>query len=239
MRRLLFISLLFPSVIFAEILTLDYEGFTIWIDCDKRGAVRFEYKATRDTGNHKRRSQFYVDKSVPSRCHQTSNKSYRRKKGNKPTYDRGHLVPVNHLDYSKESIRQSNYMTNILPQVSTMNRGAWLLTEEIIECYRDESNLTIIGGVIWGNDRRDDYFLKSHDVATPDAYWKLIYNDEAVIAWIVPNSSKAKRSQLDRYLVSVNDLERELGEKFSDVPERWKRLKPSRSWPIPKSCDKS
>ncbi|CAK0752970.1 hypothetical protein CCP3SC5AM1_1940006 [Gammaproteobacteria bacterium] len=33
-----------------------------------------------------------------------------------------------------------------------MNRGAWLMTEEIIECYRDISNLEVIGGPIWGND---------------------------------------------------------------------------------------
>ncbi|HIG39559.1 MAG TPA: hypothetical protein EYQ14_03340, partial [Gammaproteobacteria bacterium] len=39
-------------------------------------------------------------------------------------YDRGHLVPANHLDYSKKAIKQSNYMTNILPQAANMNRGA-------------------------------------------------------------------------------------------------------------------
>ena len=119
-----------------------------------------------------------------------------------------------------------------------MNRGAWLLTEEIVECYRDEIDLTVIGGVIWGRDTSDDYFLKSHGVSTPDAFWKVVYNDEAVIAWIVPNSPKAKRKSLDRYIVSVKELERETGERFSGVPERWKRLKPSRSWPIAKSCDK-
>jgi endonuclease G len=40
-------------------------------------------------------------------------------------------------------------MTNILPQAANMNRGAWLLTEEITECYRDIDELLVIGGVIW------------------------------------------------------------------------------------------
>jgi len=34
------------------------------------------------------------------------------------------LNEANHLDYSKIAIRQSNFMTNILPQAANMNRGA-------------------------------------------------------------------------------------------------------------------
>jgi endonuclease G, mitochondrial len=85
-------------------------------------------------------------------------------------YDRGHLVPANHLDYSKVAIRQSNFMTNILPQAANMNRGAWLLTEEITECYRDIDELLIIGGVLWGDNLNDDFFTESHGVKTPDAF---------------------------------------------------------------------
>ena len=29
----------------SEIKRLDYEGFTVWVDCDKRGAVKFQYNA--------------------------------------------------------------------------------------------------------------------------------------------------------------------------------------------------
>jgi len=55
-------------------------------------------------------------------------------------------------------------MTNILPQALNMNRGAWLQTEEIIECYRDIDELLVIGGVIWGNNPADDFFIESHGV---------------------------------------------------------------------------
>jgi hypothetical protein len=30
------------------ILRLDYEGFTIWLDCKRRGAIKFRYNAQRD-----------------------------------------------------------------------------------------------------------------------------------------------------------------------------------------------
>ena len=31
-----------------QVMELRYEGFTVWLDCARRGAIRFEYTATRD-----------------------------------------------------------------------------------------------------------------------------------------------------------------------------------------------
>jgi len=36
----------------SEIKRLDYEGFTVWVDCDRRGAVKFQYNAQHDTGSY-------------------------------------------------------------------------------------------------------------------------------------------------------------------------------------------
>ena len=33
-----------------SILRLDYEGFTVWLDCKKRGTVKFRYTAQHDDG---------------------------------------------------------------------------------------------------------------------------------------------------------------------------------------------
>lgn len=218
-----------------KILRLDYEGFTVWVDCAMRGAIKFQYNAQRDAGNIKRSDRFVLDKETPSECQQTSAKSYGR------NYDRGHLVPANHLDHSETAIKQSNFMTNILPQAANMNRGAWLLTEEIIECYRDIDELLVVGGVIWGDDPDDDFFVKSHGVKTPDAFWKVVIrggiNDEKVIAWIVPNSQLATRKNLDKYLVTVEEIEKLTGERLP-VQEYSRYEKPSTSWIIPRGCNK-
>jgi len=218
---------------------LDYEGFTVWLDCSKRGAVKFQYNAQRDTGKHKRYGSFFLDPKVPKECQQYSGKSYKAANGEK--YDRGHLVPANHLDYSASAIKVSNSMTNILPQAANMNRGAWLMTEEITECYRDIDELLIIGGVIWGNNPKDDYFVQSHGVKTPDAFWKVIIRgtgqDERAIAWIVPNSKVATRKKLDNYQVTVSEIELVTGEKIP-VADYVKKSK-SNPWVLPKGCDKS
>lgn len=99
----------------------------------------------------------------------------------------------------------------------------------------------MIGGVIWGNNPSDDFFIQSHGVKTPDAFWKVVIRgsgqDEQAIAWIVPNSANAVRKNLDSYLVTVNDIERITGEKIP-VAQYAKDTKPSASWQIPKGCNK-
>jgi endonuclease G, mitochondrial len=47
----------------AGIMKLDYDGFTVWLDCQRRGAVKFQYNAQHDTGNMKRLDTFYLDPS--------------------------------------------------------------------------------------------------------------------------------------------------------------------------------
>jgi endonuclease G len=218
-----------------NILKLDYPGFTVWLGCAQRGAIKFQYVAQRDNGNARRYDKFFLDPNVPADCQQTSAKAYGH------NYDRGHQVPANHLDASQEAIKATNTMTNILPQAANMNRGAWLQTEEIIECYRDIAELLVIGGVIWGNNPTNDYFIESHGVKTPDAYWKVVIRgtgqDERTIAWIVPNSQEATRKNLDQYLVSVDEIERVTGEKIP-VADYAKHDKSSQSWMIPHGCNK-
>lgn len=217
-------------------LQLGYDGFTVWLDCQKRGAVKFQYNAQRDIGSTKRYNTFFLDPSVPKECQQTNTNSYGGK------YDRGHLVPANHLDHSESAIKATNTMTNILPQAANMNRGAWLQTEEITECLRDKEELLIIGGVLWGTNTSDDIFVNSHGVKTPDAFWKVIIRGsgqtEEVIAWVVPNSQDAIGKKLDSYLVSVSEIEKRTGDKIP-VSESIKSKKLRTSWKIPKGCDKS
>ena len=236
MKNFLLLMLLTTSLnVAAKTLELNYDGFTVWLDCEKHGAEKFRYNAQHDTGSEKRSSKFFLDPNVPEECQQTSTKGYGE------GYDRGHLVAANHLDYSKSAIRASNNMINVLPQTSAMNRGAWELTEEITECYRDIDELLVIGGVLWGENESDDNFVGSHGVQTPDAFWKVIIRghgeDERAIAWIIPNSEEASKSALDSYLVSIDDLELETGEVIP-VADYAKREKPEHSWLIPHGCDK-
>lgn len=93
---LILLGLLSPAA--AEVLRLDYKGFAVWLDCERRGAVKFRYNAQRDQGNVERLSTFRLDANVPERCQQTSTDAYQHPD---PKYHRGHRVPANHLDNSE------------------------------------------------------------------------------------------------------------------------------------------
>jgi endonuclease G len=218
-----------------SVLQLDYPGFTIWLDCYKRAAVKFQYLAQRDSGDYSRYSRFFLDPTVPLDCQQKTSKAYGM------GYQRGHQVPANHLDGSAEAIKASNTMTNILPQTADLNLGAWLQTEEIIECYRDLEELLVIGGALWDEHTDNDYFVESHGLRTPAAFWKVVIRgggpDEQVIAWLIPNTSDVQRNCLNQYLISVIDLERITGESLP-VAEHLKTGQLDASWIIPKDCNK-
>ena len=230
MKLLTFILLFWVSgVANAEEKQVDYQGFSLWLDCEKRAATRFEYTLGKDTGNEERTKYKYrLDPSLGG-CQQLSTKSYWKESGK--THQRGHLVAFNHLDYSEESALDSNQMANILPQHKTMNMGAWKVTEEITECFREFGTLLVVGGAIWDDETR---MLEVHGVDIPDYFWKVIIREDEAIAWIMPNDKTATAEALDTFLVGLKEVEKETGVTFDLGYD--KDAKPERSWDV-SICD--
>jgi len=243
----------------------DRFNFTVMVDCSHRGAYRFEYHARGDCGKLERRSGFSLDPDVNKECQQTNGKAYPTyepsgelavrsdcdstgKKCKYPksaiSFDRGHLVPANHMDSDKTAIYESNYMTNILPQASNMNRGAWLQSEELIECFREQEDLFVLGGAVYDESYdRYTWFKESHNVDNPSFFWKIIKKETgSMLALWMPNSEDAVRARLDSYVVSIAELETNLAkfgqaQKF-DIPAAAKKIKPAKAWVSPRGCDK-
>ncbi|MBF4374386.1 DNA/RNA non-specific endonuclease [Vibrio anguillarum] len=236
-RTIPLMLLLVAGSVNAEMLEIQYKKFTIILDCDTKSAVEWHYVATKDEGNAERLPDFYFDPNVPSRCQQTSTKTYKNRKG-MVKYDRGHLTPANAMDGSKQTIAQSNIMTNVLPQAAVMNRGAWLMTERYVECRRDNSPVTVIGGVFVGTTPPDGDFRLSHGVVAPEAFWKVAYFANDIIAWWVPNSSLATAEMIDSYIVSVEEIERRIGKQI-EVPIFLKDKTQLKTNAITSNCDLS
>lgn len=128
-------------------------------------------------------------------------------------------------------------MTNILPQSAAMNRGAWLQTEEIIECHRNLEPLQVFGGALWEHPMPDSF--PSHGLTEiPSHFWKVILREKRAIAWIIPNNTTAKRKKIDEYLVSVEEIERRTGVMIPTL-SYLKESALEASWVTPIGCDKS
>jgi endonuclease G len=240
-----------------QVVGRQYDGFTDWIDCQRKGPVRFEYVALRDCGCFERSGSFYIDTEIPRECQAKSAGPMGSK------LDRGHMVPANHFDFSENAIKETNFMSNILPQTKELNRGAWLESEEIIECLREDESLFVVGGAVWPENptKADKVLAKSHGIPVlPSAMWKIVRatslhpEDNGIIAWWMPNDVNGGRDNLDSFLVSIDELEDLLKEhqavgtgssKFKSVAEQFygftseeRAHKPTTSWERPAGCDK-
>jgi endonuclease G, mitochondrial len=208
---------------------LKYDNFELEYDCEAKAAIRWTHTLSPEVdGKAKRPSGFYIDPDYPRSCQQFTTKSY----GN--GYDRGHLVTSSHMDMSDLDRRQSHFMTNCLPQVSSFNQGIWQGPELLTSCIRLTRPITVYGGVIF-DDPTNDIFLESHGVKTPDYWWKVLVtkNDqgqEEVIAWLFPNKSDLQ--SLDAYLISVKDIEARLNDGLGRIPiaQQLKNVKAGTGW---------
>lgn len=268
---------------------MEYSFGKLWIDPLARGASRFQYTARRDCGSLDRHGSFKVD-AKHKKIQQTTGRSYPKycvapKRGGEPwsldglnsgeikdqcskyvAYDRGHLVPANHFDHDKKIITETNLMINILPQASKMNRGAWLETEMITECLREEEVLTVLGGAVYPaspeGSTEAEFFRKSHGVVTPTHFWKIIAAkptgryaaDNGLIAFWMPNSDVAAAKRTSEYVVSISELEENLAQagfrgggrgwpsrsaaEVFDLPQSVKDHVPS-FWGTLEGCDRS
>ena len=232
----LFISL-GTSSLYADVLKLSYQDFTIWLDCEKRSAIKFHYTLRDDVGNLDRDYAFYLDPEVDKACQQTSASSYKyerldktcEKDENDRCFHKGHLVAYNQMDHSLISSHQTNYMTNILPQARNLNTGAWKRTEDISECYRDYFTPDIFGGPIWG---KDGMYLSNHSITVPKAFWKVMIRDGNVIAWIFPNSNEEglTANDLPKYSVTIETIEKATGQIIPIDPKYKNQLGDDSVW---------
>lgn len=217
-----------PSAHAAE-LERRFKSFTVKVDCGRKVGYWFEYQTVPDTGKLERTgdlARFNVDPlKAAKNCQQTNTKPYGTANG--VDYDMGHLIPINHFDHDRTAALESNYMTNITPQARKLNRGAWLRTEELIECHRDDGDLFVEGGVVWNDAKKTHKPIASHGVQPPEYYWKLVSNTRGAVAWLFPNSNTGvEKADLDKYKLSVKKLEEFLGVSFPSIPAAWK-LKPA------------
>ena len=220
----------------AEVIQKNYSNrFIVWLDNTKGGAIAFQYKPIPDTGNFKRHNNFSIDSTIPSGYQATNAKSFGRK------FDRGHLAPINQFDDNVEVMSQSNYMTNILPQTTQLNRTGWLKTEMIIECLRDSDDLMVYGGAIYSDtpNKFTNQFMKSHGVQTPLAFYKIIVDstNKRSIAWLFPNDSTIS-NEIDRFIVSIAEINRATGFHYTGYGNQVLTVSEKVSWIIPKGCDR-
>ncbi len=136
-------------------------------------------------------------------------------------YDRGHMVPSGDLKWSAQAMDEACLLTNICPQLHSLNGGAWKSLEEKCRTWAtaDSAIYIVCGPII--TDKPIEYIGET-GVFVPARFYKCIIAPYAVpprgIAFIMPNGQVPGGMQ--SAAVSIDEVERITGyDFFSALPD--------------------
>lgn len=190
---------------------VEHEGYTVSFNPVYKIANWVAYELTVDevkTKRSEREDAFYIDPDIKGGT--AENGDYTRS-----GYDRGHLAPAGDMKWSSKAMRESFYLSNIVPQKPQLNRGVWKkLEEQIREWALTDSALFIITGPVI---RKDMKRMGKNRVAVPDMFYKVIASPYAIspkgIAFLFANKDY-KDTSLERLAISVDSVEKITGIDF-------------------------
>ncbi len=132
-------------------------------------------------------------------------------------YDRGHLAPAADLAFSKETMSESFYMSNMSPQAGGFNRGVWKdLEAEVREWAEEFGSVYVISGPVL--DKAEYPTIGENQVAVPEYYYKVLFAPQGrdgapeMIGFLMANQ-KTKEDYLT-FAVPVDEIEELTGLDF-------------------------
>lgn len=129
-------------------------------------------------------------------------------------FDRGHLAPAADMSWSKRSMEDSFFYSNMSPQVPGFNRGIWKKLEEQVRQWAIQNkDIYVVTGPVLENNLPS---IGPNKVSVPRFYFKVIldYTEPELkgIGFIMPNASSTL--PLQSYAVSIDSVEHVTGINF-------------------------
>lgn len=104
-------------------------------------------------------------------------------------YDRGHMCPAADRSASRAQMRQTFRMSNVAPQVPSVNRGSWKVTENICRAAALQfDSVCVVALPVYLN--RDTDYIGEHRLAIPHAFFKACWvagTDSVLYSWFIFN----------------------------------------------------
>jgi|TARA_B100001057_G_C22600769_1_gene852700 endonuclease G len=194
-----------------EIIRHKYYTLSYNEDHEQANWVHYRLNPTFLNGTTPRINSFKVDPNVSTKSAELSDY-----KGS--GYDRGHLAPAGDMKYSKESMIESFFMSNMSPQNPSFNRGIWRKLEEAIRRWGKKIEIYIAtAGVL---NIKSLGSIGRNKVTIPSKYYKVLYSPEknSMIGFLLPNIGSS--SELKSFIVSVDSIESITGiDFFHELPD--------------------
>ena len=121
-------------------------------------------------------------------------------------YDRGHLVPGADNRADPNTMSESFFLSNMVPQVPNNNRGIWRILETKVRDWALENrDLYVVSGTIYESGYKT---IGEGKVGVPTYLWKVVYDraTDSTIAYLMPNAELPVKD-LPKYLTTVDHVE--------------------------------
>jgi endonuclease G, mitochondrial len=127
-------------------------------------------------------------------------------------YSRGHMAPAGDFTAGQTQMDQSFYLSNMVPQNSSMNEGIWASLESATRsCTRSLGSLYILTGPVFEGRSRT---IGPDKVAVPSSLYKVVVSGNQARAFIIPNRTLPQNSNFLRYETNVDEVQRAAGITF-------------------------
>tara|TARA_R110002124_G_scaffold107047_1_gene259261 strand:- start:1159 stop:1986 length:828 start_codon:yes stop_codon:yes gene_type:complete len=128
--------------------------------------------------------------------------------------DRGHLAPAKAMSFSKQTMSESFYMSNMSPQKPSFNRGIWKKLEEKVRSWiLISDSLYVVTGPVLENPLGK---IGENQVTVPRYYYKSIirFNNNKLfgIGFLLKNEKSNKN--VASFSVSIDSIEKVTGLDF-------------------------
>ena len=150
------------------------------------------------------KKRFILDENLPKR-------TIRHDDYTKSSYDRGHLTPVDDLQYSYESASSTFVITNVVPMEKSFNRGIWQRLENYVSDFIEKYYEAVIvtGPIFEGNL---SYMGKDFNIPIPTGFYKLLVSDKCTEVYIVPHKNSS--DDLSTFKSDLETLQKKTGIEF-------------------------
>ncbi|MEX1012813.1 MAG: DNA/RNA non-specific endonuclease [Waddliaceae bacterium] len=137
-------------------------------------------------------------------------------------YTRGHLSAAANHKCSRESMKESFYLSNVSPQAMRLNCGLWGdLEERTRKLAMEHLKVTVISGPLFvpvkaKNGKKVVIYevIGENNVAVPTHFFKVIFVGKKIEAYILPNRDSIPKKSLDDFQTTFEKVKKLSGLHF-------------------------
>lgn len=171
-----------------------------------------------DLGDVDRTNDFRADNDLPAGFLKVKPDDYAHS-----GYDQGHMCPSSHRTATKEMNSITFLMTNMQPQLGTLNRGAWARAEAAERDLASSGKVVfiVVGGIFSAGSKRI-----GRGIAVPNENFRVtvildpgqgahdVTEKTEVYGVVMPNDGSTKGHKWTEFKTSVDEVEKKSGYDF-------------------------